>query len=54
MNKDFDKKIGSMANDMRGEEERRRLIYKGLSFKEYHYYFDKLYNQYNKKHDRCH
>ena len=47
MNKDFDKKLGQMGkNDLQGEQERSRLIYKGLSHHEYHYYFDKLYNQY--------
>ena len=44
LNKDFDQKIGQGC-DLRGEEERRRLIYKGLTEQEYHYYFDKLYNQ---------
>ena len=36
-------------NDLRGEEERSRLIYKGLSHHEYHYYFDKLYNKLNQR-----
>lgn len=45
--RDFESKIGKISNNYNNDDERRRLLFKGLSEAEYHKYFDNLFHKLN-------